>query len=221
MTQNAKFCSNCGAQLQPDDHFCASCGKPLAAPVQAAPPPSDALPPAPAYTPAYNPPPQANIEALIGVIPSVSRRKGLGVESFNIVVTPRRLIFAVMTNDMLAKEAQKAGKEGGFFGGMLNAATVGFNFYKRYLEMTPDAALAESPQNFAVDRANIRKVKVEAGKEIQTYASIKANQNSPIKSHQYEQGKLEIESMGANYTLDLPASSMDMTLDTLRLAGLY
>jgi len=150
----------------------------------------------------------------------VSRRKGLGVESFNIVVTPRRLIFAVMTNDMLAKEAQKAGKEGGFFGGMLNAATVGFNFYKRYLEMTRTLPSPKAP-NFAVDRANIRKVKVEAGKEIQTYASIKANQNSPIKSHQYEQGKLEIETMGANYTLDLPASSMDMTLDTLRRAGLY
>jgi hypothetical protein len=220
MTQNANFCSNCGSPLQPDAHFCASCGKPLAGPVQAPPPPSYAPPP-PAYTPAYNPPPQANIEGLIGVIPAVSRRKGLGMEAFNIVVTPRRMIFAVMTNDMLTKEAKKVGKEGGFFGGMFNAATVGLNFYKRYLEMTPDAALAESPQNFAVDRANIRKVKVAEGKEIQTYASMKANQGSIIKNHQYDQGKLEIETAGVNYTLDLPASSMDMTVETLRRAGLY
>ena len=73
MTQNANFCSNCGSPLQPAAHFCASCGKPLAGPVQAPPPPSYAPPP-PGYTPAYSPPPQANIEALIGVIPAVSRR---------------------------------------------------------------------------------------------------------------------------------------------------
>jgi hypothetical protein len=223
MTQNAKFCSNCGAPLQPDDRFCAGCGKPLAAAgtTQSAPAPVYAPPPPPAYNPAYNPPPQANIEALAGVIPSVSRRKGFGVESFNIIVTPRRLIFAVMTNDMMTKEAKKVGKEGGFFGGMLNAATVGFNFYKRYLEMTPDAALAESPQNFAVDRARITRVKIAAGKEIQSYARMKANQGSIIKNHQYEQGRLEIETVGEKYTFDLPPSSMEMTVETLRRAGLY
>jgi hypothetical protein len=161
------------------------------------------------------------MEPLIGMIPSVSRKKGLmGVESLNIMVTQRRMIFAVCTNTMMTEEAKKASKEGGFFGGMMNAATVGYTFYKRYLNMPPDAALAENPQNFAVDLNRIRKVKIEAGKEIRTYAGMKANQGSVIKTHQYENDKLEIETVGEKYSFDVPGAFYEMAVETLHHAGL-
>jgi hypothetical protein len=136
------------------------------------------------------------------------------------MVTQRRMIFAAATNELINAEAKKAAKEGGFFGGLLNAAAVGLNFYKRYLNMTPDAALAESPQNFTVELARIRKVSIEAGKEIKNYANMKANQGSIIKQHQYENGKLEIETVAERYSFDLPGSSYDMAVETLRKAGL-
>ena len=64
MTQGNSFCTDCGAALTPADHFCSSCGKPLVllsnSPVSCR--------PAPVYAP---PPPAANTEELIGIIPAV------------------------------------------------------------------------------------------------------------------------------------------------------
>jgi hypothetical protein len=154
-------------------------------------------------SPVYAPPqPAVNNEALVGIIPSVSRKKNLmAMEGFNIIVTRRRMIFAVMTNDMINQAAKQAGKEGGFFGGMLNAATVGYTFYKRYLTMPPDAALAETPQNFAVELSQIRKIKITGEKEVDDYFTMKANQNSILQTHQYREGTISIETTAGNYTL--------------------
>jgi hypothetical protein len=216
MTQGNRFCTSCGAALTPADHFCSSCGKPLASPTQVP-------PPAPVYAPPPAPPqPAVNNEALIGIIPAVSRKKNLmAMEGFNIIVTQRRMIFAVMTNDMINQAAKQAGKEGGFFGGMLNAATVGYTFYKRYLTMPPDAALAENPQNFAVELSQIRKIKINGDKEVDNYFTMKANQNSILKQHQYQEGTMSIETAGGNYKFNLPSSSMNMALETVKKTGLY
>jgi hypothetical protein len=216
MTQGNRFCTSCGAALTPADHFCSSCGKPLASPTQVP-------PPAPVYAPPPAPPqPAVNNEALIGIIPAVSRKKNLmAMEGFNIIVTQRRMIFAVMTNDMINQAAKQAGKEGGFFGGMLNAATVGYIFYKRYLTMPPDAALAENPQNFAVELSQIRKIKITGDKGVDNYFTMKANQNSILKQHQYQEGTMSIETAGGNYKFNLPSSSMNMALETVKKTGLY
>jgi len=221
MTQGNRFCTSCGTALTPADRFCSSCGKPLASPTQV-PPPANAYapPPAPVY---YAPPqPAVNNEALIGIIPAVSRKKNMmAMEGFNIIVTQRRMIFALMTNDMISQAAKQAGKEGGFFGGMLNAATVGYTFYKRYLTMPPDAALAENPQNFAVELSQIRKIKITGDKEVDNYFTMKANQNSILKQHQYQEGTILIETAGGNYNFNLPSNSMNMALETVKKTGLY
>ena len=219
MTQGNRFCTGCGTALTPAARFCASCGKPLAAAAPTPPAPAYMPPPAPVYY--APPPPAAYTEALIGIIPAVSRRKGIGTEGFNVIVTQRRMIFAVMTGDMINQAAKQAAKEGGFFGGMLNAATVGYDFYKRYLTMPPDTALAENPQNFAVELSRIRKVQITGGKEVDDYFTMKANQNSILQQHQYQEGTISIETVGGNFIFNLPASSMGMALETLRKAGLY
>ena len=114
MTQEKQFCTSCGTPLTANDRFCGSCGKPVSTTTGATP----AVNPPPPV-----PPPQSEIagELLVGILPAVSRKKGLlGLESFNIMVTKKRLIFAQMTNEMVKAEAKKAGKEG-FFAGMLGA----------------------------------------------------------------------------------------------------
>jgi len=220
MTQGNRFCTYCGAALTPADHFCSSCGKPLASPAPVPPAPVYSPPPAPV---SYAPPqPAVTIEALIGIIPAVSRKKNMmAMEGFNIIVTQRRMIFAVMTNDMLSQAAKQAGKEGGFLGGMLNAATVDYTFYKRYLTMPPDAALAENPQNFAAELSQVRKIKISGEKEVDNYFTMKANQNSILKQHQYQEGTISIETAGGNYNFNLPSSSMNMALETVKKTGLY
>jgi hypothetical protein len=228
MTQGNRFCTSCGAALAPADRFCASCGKPLAsaapvppAPVYApAPPPVYVPPPAPVYY--APPPPAANIESVIGFIPAVSRKKNMiAMEGFTVIVTSRRMIFAEATNALMTEETKKTYKKEGFFAGLIDSATIGYTFYKRYENIPPDAALAESPQNFAIDLSGIRRVKIERGKEIENYYTMKANQNSVIQQHRYESGKLDIETVGERYLFDLPNNKYDMAANTLRKAGLY
>jgi hypothetical protein len=228
MTQGNRFCTSCGAALAPADRFCASCGKPLAsaapvppAPVYApAPPPVYVPPPAPVYY--APPPPAANIESVIGFIPAVSRKKNMiAMEGFTVIVTSRRMIFAEATNALMTEETKKTYKKEGFFAGLIDSATIGYTFYKRYENIPPDAALAESPQNFAIDLSGIRRVKIERGKEIENYYTMKANQNSVIQQHRYESGKLDIETVGERYLFDLPNNFYDMAANTLRKAGLY
>jgi hypothetical protein len=228
MTQGNRFCTSCGAALAPADRFCASCGKPLAsaapvppAPVYApAPPPVYVPPPAPVYY--APPPPAANIESVIGFIPAVSRKKNMiAMEGFTVIVTSRRMIFAEATNALMTEETKKTYKKEGFFAGLIDSATIGYTFYKRYENIPPDAALAESPQNFAIELSQIRRVKIEGGKEIENYYTMKANQNSVIQQHRYESGKLDIETVGERYLFDLPNNFYDMAANTLRKAGLY
>ena len=228
MTQGNRFCTSCGAALAPADRFCASCGKPLAsaapvppAPVYApAPPPVYVPPPAPVYY--APPPPAANFESVIGFIPAVSRKKNMiAMEGFTVIVTSRRMIFAEATNALMTEENKKTYKKEGFFAGLIDSATIGYTFYKRYENIPPDAALAESPQNFAIDLSGIRRVKIERGKEIENYYTMKANQNSVIQQHRYESGKLDIETVGERYLFDLPNNFYDMAANTLRKAGLY
>jgi hypothetical protein len=233
MTQGNRFCTSCGAALAPSDRFCASCGKPL---TSAAPVPPAPVPPAPVYAPApppvfapppapvyyAPPPPAANIESVIGFIPAVSRKKNMiANEGFTVIVTSRRMIFAEATNALMTEEAKKAYKKEGFFAGLIDSATIGYDFYKRYQNMPPDAALAESPQNFAIELSQIRRVQIEGGKEIENYYTMKANQNSFLKEHQYEAGTISIETIAGNYVFNLPNSSYNMAAETLRKAGLY
>lgn len=226
MAQTKKFCTNCGKPVEPGWKFCGACGQTANTGISAAPPappsPPPPAPPSPPVIPApsYHPP-SPPAESIIGVVPNVSRRKNiLAVEGFNVIVTGRRLIFAAITNELIKEEAQRA-REGGGFWGLAAAATAGFTLYKRYLTMPPEAALAETPANFALERASVRRVKLEAGKEINSYHSSKANQGSIIKHHQYGNGKFELETASGTLKFEIPNSSFDTASETLKKAGLY
>lgn len=79
-------------------------------------------------------------------------------------VTDRRIICAELSKDKIkevtsqAREAAKA--EGKSLLGQLGAQMrAPSGYHTRYLEMMPEAALTEMPGNFAIDRADIRKIK--------------------------------------------------------------
>jgi hypothetical protein len=92
--------------------------------------------------------------------------KSLGrYDSFAGVVTNQRMIFATLTSKMLSDAAMQARDQAkaegkGFFGQWADQMRGTFGFTNRYLSMAPDAVLAETPGNFALQNNTISEIKV-------------------------------------------------------------
>jgi len=160
MVAASKFCSSCGSPLAPGSRFCAKCGTP----VQAAPAAPTAPVPPQQVVQVVAPAPAAG-EPVVGVI-SVQRRKGFmgaGVETFSVLVTPYRLAF-VLVSDQVMKQAVAAARdqakaEGkGFFGQM--GAQMGWlgALNRRYQETPVDVSLAQAPGSFVILNQEVRSI---------------------------------------------------------------
>jgi hypothetical protein len=205
------FCTNCGKPINPGEKFCGSCGTSLTVTASSLPaalhPEVTPIPPPQATTP---PAPAVAVEGVIGVFP-VSRKKGMfAQESFHVVFTPRRLIFAAFTSELIKEAAKEEGKDG-FLAGMVGAMTLGYNYYKHYLTMDPETALKQNPQNFALDISRIRKIKLELGKK-----QVDKNRHVDV----YENSKLELETVGDKYTFAVANHFHNLAADTIRKSGL-
>jgi hypothetical protein len=91
---------------------------------------------------------------------------GASYDTWNIVVTSRRMILVQMTAAMLTAavtEAQAQAKaEGkGIFGIIKDQLSAQFRYAVRYESMNPDMALAETPGNTAVENARITAIKMK------------------------------------------------------------
>ena len=174
MTERSRFCEQCGASLTLGARFCGRCGQAVAHPdPQAAPPPPASEPaPAPAApkrrAPARSTPAEPEgEEPVAGVITGLQRRKGLlGYQSWTLVLTPQRLIFALLTQQMIndaVRQAQENAKREGK--GLLArvAAQMGYlNLVaERYAAMPVDETVAEQSENFFFPLSEVKKVKVE------------------------------------------------------------
>lgn len=157
MTPNAKFCSRCGSPLAPGAHFCNQCGAPVDA---------SQSPGAQAPTPAPTPSP-APSEPIVDVIPMQQRSgfMGTSVKSFNMVVTPQRLLLIPITKQEIdeavktARErARAAGK--GFFGQWGAQMAWMQVVYERY-RATPVERLAETPGCTVIWNQEVRSIRLK------------------------------------------------------------
>lgn len=177
MTQSPRFCENCGAPLNPGARFCGQCGQTVrAAGATPAGSPPQAVQPAPAPVPA----PQeeaGSAEPVVGVLAGLQRRKGLlGYQTWNLVVTPQRLVFALMTQQMMndaVRQAQEQAKREGKGLMARIAAQMGWLqlMVDKYHDMPVDATLAEQSDNFFFLVNQIKKVKVEHREDRQQHTS--------------------------------------------------
>lgn len=109
----------------------------------------------------------AQDERVVGVIPTARTKTGIfSTKTYTLVVTDRRLILAEMTNAALKgyieeSRAAEKGKGGGFFGQWGAQIGAMLTFANRYLEMSPDAVVGETPGNTALAPADVRSIKVE------------------------------------------------------------
>lgn len=178
MDERPRFCTTCGASLGADARFCTKCGQTVADPSQQAGAP--AAPPAQAADPGQpaGPPPPVDAlsaanraETVMATIPNGTLKAGFmgfGSKPHILVLTDRRVIFARITNEMMKQlvsaardDAKSQGK--GFMGQWGAQLTAYTKFAERYSGMHPDEILAETPENFAIDRSTIRKAKLKAG----------------------------------------------------------
>ena len=167
------FCPNCGRQISEDDRFCRSCGASINVEQAPSVPPPSAPYVAPIPATAYIPPPPPTPtpaptagERVICTVRNLMKPKSLGRwDTYNIVVTDRRMIFALMTGDMIkaaANEAQERGKseEKGFMQRWAAQMSAGMNYAERYMGMEPEGILRENPGNFAVDNLSVRSIRI-------------------------------------------------------------
>jgi len=161
MPRSSRFCSSCGAETGAGDAFCTACGAPLqpAAPEAASPAPT------PVAAPAAN---GEQVLSVIGGLTLVAGFMGLKQKLYTLVITDRRLIFAELTKEKVtatvnaARESAKAeGK--GFFGQWGAQLKSSASYSEAYWQMSPDAALAETPGNWAVERSQYQGAKFRMG----------------------------------------------------------
>ena len=112
--------------------------------------------------------PNESVLAVISNLTLVGGFMGIKQKRYTLVVTDERLIFAELTKAKareLSDEARRRTKaEGGSVFEQLGAQMrVAQDHAQLYWSIPPEAALAETPGNVAVDRSDIRKVKFKYG----------------------------------------------------------
>lgn len=157
MLQQSQYCAHCGAVVIEGASFCNKCGGAVAN--------LGAPDPTPSQDPIFR------SEPVVAVIPNAVLKAGfMGVKSrsFTIALTERRVLFARLTSNMMKDLVQGARDEAteqgkGFFGKWGAQLSAYSTFAETYLKLSPDEILSQNPDNFAIDRATIQKVKVKAG----------------------------------------------------------
>ncbi|MDY0341706.1 MAG: zinc ribbon domain-containing protein [Coriobacteriia bacterium] len=151
-----RFCGACGGPLQDGDGFCTTCGSPVTT--------QEAPQPAPAAASANG----EQILAVIGNLTLVGGFMGLKQKAYTLVITDRRLIFAELTKEKIAAmvnaardDAKASGK--GFFGQWGAQLKSSMSYHDVYWQLSPDAALAETSGNWAIERSQYQGAKFRMG----------------------------------------------------------
>ncbi len=129
------FCTQCGAQFEPDKKFCTSCGMQL--PISCA------------LSSARN----EGQERVLGIITGLEHHRSfLKTDLVNLVVTDRQLL-CVPVNKLVQAGVEQAGADAraqnmGLFGRYKAKMNVlwASNFSAHFLSMTPEAILQETPE---------------------------------------------------------------------------
>jgi hypothetical protein len=122
-------------------------------------------PPEPKPEAASSPPTQPSGEVTVGVI-MLRKPKSLGrYDSYTGVVTTQRMIFAQMKSAMITEAGQQARMQAksegkGFWGQWADQLKASFGYAQRYLNMSPQEILAETPGNFEVPNNAINELKL-------------------------------------------------------------
>jgi hypothetical protein len=165
------FCPNCGIPVEASQRFCPSCGTKLG-PVPT-PPPQVTQTNAPAASvPILTSVPQVPVapvlassilnERIVAIVPNLKKPKSFGRwDTYNLIVTERRCIFALLTSDMLNRAIKEANEQGksqgkGFMDRWGDQLQASMGYWKQYESIEPEKALRENKENFSVDLSAVK-----------------------------------------------------------------
>ncbi|WP_367343355.1 DUF4339 domain-containing protein [Propionibacterium sp.] len=102
--------------------------------------------------------------AVVGGLVQSSGFMGVKRRTYTLILTDYRIIFAELTREKMSALADQARSDAktqgkGFLGQWGAQLGASGRYHEIYRQMPPEAALAETPGNFAIDRATIQKVK--------------------------------------------------------------
>lgn len=126
-------------------------------------------------------------ETIIEVVPVNWRKSLFKSESWGMIITNERLIFAKWTQELFNKEAQKrkeeakeegSGKLKQFFSQM----SASFTYWDKYLSMTPEEILSEHPENFFLYPKDVDNISLKRGRGETKTATITIKANVKIGS---------------------------------------
>ena len=147
--------------------------------------------------------------AVIGNLTQVGGFMGIKQKTYSLVITDRRLIFAYLTKEKITamvNESRDAAKaEGkGFFGQWGAQLGTSFNYHEGYWQLAPEAVLAETPENFAIERGAFQGAKFKIG-------IVDENHNTP--------DELIIKATSGKYKFNVNGS-LGAVKDAFKQAGL-
>lgn len=218
------YCEQCGARIGDQARFCGQCGAavllgPPAAPALAWPtavqaPASPLAPPQPGspITPASAP----SQERPLSAIPLARLRRGLlGLGSFNctLVITTERILVAAFTAEMQQQQARKAAEQAQGMGWRERTLAVWQTHggdAGRYLQLSPQAILAESSGNFAIPRAAVRSLRLVDPSLGRSTDDLRATTTHC---------ELHINAADQNYLFEVPAALQKTLSQSLVQAG--
>jgi hypothetical protein len=223
-----RFCGSCGSPLVSGASFCGQCGTPVPSntPISSPQRPSQPIPAQAPLTgsagqsPGFNPMPNPSGEQTLGVIPNLIRKTSVFSQaSFCGIVTNRRIIFAQVTNEMLKQESQRRRAEGkskgeGWLSAAIDGMTVGYDYYKRYLDMPLANALNETPGNFSIDLSSLNAVRASRGARHMQKNRFGGTADS------WDNGKLEMVAAGVEYNFQVLDNNLGVTREILGKAGI-
>ena len=192
---NAQYCAYCGALLHPNAHFCSQCGRAVTPPQQIPAPLQQA--PAPPQVPAPQPPPVAAppAEPILNILPSLQRSKGflgMGRETFNLIMTPARLIFVSVSSqemkDAVVTANEQAKREGRGFLGRVAAQMAWVDVVcQSYRAMPLDAVLAQHPGSFYILLGQVSRIRFrQANSDDETRTRDEMIVDSAAGKHRFE-----------------------------------
>ncbi|MBC7238094.1 MAG: zinc ribbon domain-containing protein [Chloroflexi bacterium] len=147
---NAAFCVQCGAPLPAGARFCARCGHEAQS----------------VSTISTTSPVAADAEPILAILSGLQRRSGflgLKAQTFNLIITPRRLILAAVSPKLM-KEAvaqardQAKGQGAGFLGQWAAQFRWMGVLEQRYWQMSVDDIIPQFPGSFTLPVAELRRI---------------------------------------------------------------
>jgi len=108
-------------------------------------------------------------ETILCLAPSTIKKSMFKTETWTIIITNKRFVFAKYTPDIISKEAKERREEAKVqgknrFGQFLAQASASFSWYTRYNDMTPEEVLKECAENYYLTPKDIINYQLKKGR---------------------------------------------------------